>query len=236
MSFVSAQKSRLILDDFPLSAYATKVSPNWTTQMLDTTTLADTAKQFIVGQRTSTCDIEGHLDPDGTAAGLIAELNGLTITEKPLSFAPQGFANGNEVMLVNALEATWATSSTVSNPVGFKLSTQTDGNTDFGLSLADLAAVTASGNGTSLNNGASSANGAAAHLHVSAFSGFTQVVFTVADSADNSTFATVGTFATVTGTTSERLTIAGTVRQYVRIAYTVTGTGSVTFQASIARR
>ena len=58
----------------------------------------------------------------------------------------------------------------------------------------------------------------------------------VEDSADSSSWATIGTFTTLAATGSERLAIAGTVRRYTRVRWDVTGTGSITAQVSIARR
>jgi hypothetical protein len=60
---------------------------------------------------------------------------------------------------------------------------------------------------------------------------------TIEDSADGSTnWTTIGTFATVTGLTSERLVIAGTVRRYLRVVDNVTGTGTNTRSVALARR
>lgn len=232
MAFIPSTKSRLLLGDFHLAAYTTDITFNAVTEMLDTTVLTDTAKQFIAGQDTSTLSLSGHHD--------LAEFTDLasfkTETSSPFTYAPSGLALGSEVGLVNAIATSFETSAPVAGTVDWALGIQTAGRTDFGYSLADLAAVTVDTNGTGHDGGASSSNGAVAHLHVTAFSGFTGVVVTIQDSSDNVSFATIGTFTTAAGLTSERLTIAGTVRRYVRAAFDVTGTGSITAQVSYARR
>lgn len=110
------------------------------------------------------------------------------------------------------------------------------GQVDQGVILHPLGAETVDTNGTSVDNGAASTNGGAAILQVKAFSGLSSAVFTVADSANNSAFSTIATFATVTSApTAERIALAGTIRQYTRYVVDVTGTGSVTFMVGLAR-
>lgn len=232
MAFVASTKSRLLLGDFHLAAYTTDITLSAVTEMLESTVLTDTAKQFIPGQDTSTLTLSGHHDVDEFSD--LASFKSATTT--PLTYAPSGLAVGSEVALVNVIDTNFETSAPVAGTVDWSLGAQTTGRTDFGFSLANLAAVTADTNGSSHDGSASSAVGAVAHLHVTAFSGFSGVVVTIQDSADNAAWATIGTFTTVAGVTGERIEIAGTVRRYVRAVFDVTGTGSVTAQVSYARR
>jgi hypothetical protein len=75
---------------------------------------------------------------------------------------------------------------------------------------------------------------------VKAYSGFTNAIIKVMDSADNAAFADVtgATFTTVTGVTEQRLegAINAVVRQYVRVTVTTTGSGSISFAVAFARR
>jgi hypothetical protein len=102
---------------------------------------------------------------------------------------------------------------------------------------APLAAVTANGTGTAvLLTGPTAAQKLYGALHVTAYSGFTNVVFTI-ESDDNSGFSsptTRTTFATVTGRTSEFASVAGAFSSetYHRVKWVVTGSGSVTFVAT----
>ena len=233
MAFIPSTKSRLLLGDFHLAAYTTNVAFNAVTEMLDTTVLTDTAKQFIPGQDTSTISASGHFD--------LAEFTDITSfkteTNSPFTYAPSGLAAGSEVAMVNLINASFDTTAPVAGTVDWSLSGQTAGRTDFGVALTDLSAVTADSSGSAVNGSAATSNGAAAHLHVTAFSGFSGVVVTIEDSATGSSgWATIGTFTTVAGLTGERIAIAGTVRQYTRATFDVTGTGSLTAQVSIARR
>lgn len=230
MTFKPGFKTRVLLDDFNMSTKLTSISVPTTVEMLDPTTFGDNGvKRAQPGLDSSTFSIDGFVD-----AATNTEVAAWTSTT-PVTFAQEGLALGSPVQLLNALKASYEPGSPVAGLSSFTISGQTDGVTSFGVSLHDLTAETATGNGTSVNNGAATSNGGIAQLHVTAFSGLTNAVIVVADSADNSSFSTIATFTTVTGTTSQRVAVAGTVRQYLRYTVTVTGTGSVTFQTSFAR-
>jgi hypothetical protein len=243
MANVPGYRSRVAVGDFSFSAYITDVSMPFTVNMLDTTTMGDTpgnpgqkAKTFIPGQNTSTLALKGYLDPDGTSGLLYDQINTWTGLE-PVTYAPNGFAFGNETILVNALQSGSSTGATTTTPVAFSLDAQSSSATRQGASLHDLTAETADVSSAANDGGASSANGAVANLHVTAYSGLTNAVFIIEDSATGSSgWATIGTFATVSALTSEHLQIAGTVRRYVRCSVDVTGTGSITYVCAIARK
>jgi len=111
-----------------------------------------------------------------------------------------------------------------------------NGAIDDGVILHPLAARTVDTTGTGVDNTASSANGGAAYLQVTAFSGLTSAVITVEHSSDGSTWATKGTFTTVTaGPTAERIALAGTINRHTRYVLDVTGTGSITLFVGLAR-
>lgn len=238
MAFKSAQASRLYLGDFNFTPVTAQAGGDASVDMLDTSTLNDTAKQFIPGLDTSTFKLSGWLDTLATADLTMDQINDLktaTATE-PLTWCPLGSALGDPCQMAGVWEASYQTGSTVADKVTFSLDAQTDGPTDVGFILHDNTAVTGTGNGTGVDRTVTSATSAVAHLHVTAFSGFTSVTVLVADSADNVTFGTIGTFTAATGITSQRLAIAGTVRRYVRYTATVSGTGSITFVVAFAAR
>ena len=231
MAFKAGFKTRVLNGDFSLSAKATSVSLPLSIDMLDTTTLADTAKRFVAGAESSTFSVEGFIDVD------TATDNAAWTASQPFTYGQEGLTIGDPVVMVTALRSSYELGSPVAGVSSFTLGGTTDGRTDFGRVLHDLTAVTTTENGTAYDYGASSSAGAVAHLHVTAYSVATSAVFTVQDSADGSTgWATIGTFATVTGVTSEAITITGTVRRYLRYVATLTGAGSVTFAIAAARR
>ena len=238
MPFRSAHVSRVLAGTFHYSTVLTDWQIGTVIDMLETTTIVDSAKQFIVGDETSTATLSGHIDTLGTAGSHLASMNTWKSTPTGLTVAPSGFSLGSELVMVLANEGNITTTSVDNEVSGFSLAAQTDGFTDFGVSLHDLTAETADLSGTGVDNAASSANGGTAQLHVSAFSGFTSAVVIVEHSTNNSVWATLATFATATATTSDRVLVAAgaTVNRYLRYSVDVTGTGSVTFQVGFARR
>lgn len=108
----------------------------------------------------------------------------------------------------------------------------------FGVLAHPKAARTADGNGTIIAfTGPTTSQRLYAVLHVFAYSGFTNVVFTI-QSDDAVGFAsptTRLTFSTVTGTTSEFASVAGygATETHHRCVWDVTGSGSVTFAIAI---
>lgn len=225
-------KARILNGDFSLSAKLSQVTVGWTADILDPTTFADNGvKRALPGQDTSTLSCEGFIDADSQTDAIA------WTTAQPFTYGHTGLAVGSPAVMVNALKSSFETGTQVAGLASFSLGGQTDGETNFGVSLHDLTAETGTAAGTTHDQTtASTTNGAVAHLHVTAFSGFSQVIYIVEDSANSSDWSTIGTHATVTGTTSERLVIAGTIRRYVRVSWTKTGTGSATFHSSFARR
>lgn len=83
---------------------------------------------------------------------------------------------------------------------------------------------------------ASTVNGAVGFLQVTACTGFTNFVGKIRDSADNSTYADLVTFAdNVVAPYAERVAVAGTVDRYLIIDGNVTGSGSITLLIGCAR-
>lgn len=231
MAIPAPYKARLLVGDLAAHAYTKSASPEYRQAMLDTTVISDEAKTYIVGQLDASLTIEGLLE-----AAQFTDFGGWSSSGEPITFAPAGLALGTQVTMLKALRETFAPSTALADPAAFSLTAQsTEFVDEAGVSLHDLLAVTADESGTGHDGGAATSGGAVAHLHVTAFSGFSGADVIVEDSANNSTWATIGTFATVAGVTAERLTIAGTVRRYTRYSVDVTGSGSITFAVALAR-
>lgn len=238
MAFSNAQKSRILLGSLHLSGYTKGFTPTYATAKLDTTSLFDTDETSIPGLKSSSHSMSLMLDTDTTTGGEVDVLGTWRGTSTPISYGPVGLAAGSRIEMVSGIQTNYTASSTASGLVMADVSSTTDGASDFGISLLDLAATTADGSSTGVDNTASSANGGVAHLHVTAFSGFTSDAIIIEHSTNNSTWATLGTFTTVTGLTSQRLVIASgtTVNRYLRVTDDVTGSGSITRFVAFCRR
>src|SRR5690606_33259815 len=136
------------------------------------------------------------------------------------------------------------TSHSVETPVDhagtFEAEMQSKTACERGVTLHTLGARTATANGTTVDQGAGSSNGASAMLQVTAVSGTAGPSLTVAvqHSTDGSTWADLITFGAKTAAgTSERAAVTGTVNRYVRVIWTITGTTpSFTFHVAFSRK
>jgi len=241
MAAVASTKTRLFYGALGLAGYTRNVQHSWNVDMLEVTTLADTAKAMIPGQDTSTLSCDMILDTDAAAGTQWTVLAAMKAAggDYPFTLLPSGSAVGSECWMVNAIETSFNSSGSQSGTADLAIAAQTDGETDLGVVIDPPTAITVDGNGTARDNGAASSNGGVAHLHVTAFSGLTNNIVTIEHSVDGSTaWATLVTFATYTGITSERVVVAAgtTVRRYLRVVDNVTGTGSTTRTVTFARR
>jgi hypothetical protein len=202
----------------------------------DNTNLLSTGEQFRPGQLSGSLGLSGQFD---TAVGDIqttmdtarTTAGGLLVTafaETPAIGSWAFIGEGN----VSALDYPAPVKDLVKVDV---TGTPNDG-IDMGVTLHVLGAETASSNSTSVDNSAASSNGAIASLHVTAYSGLTNIVIKVQHSTDNSVWNDLITFTTVTATTWQRSTVSGTVNRYLRSLWTVSGSGSCTFAVACARR
>lgn len=240
MAFVHGTSSRVIMDDFAMSGFLRGVDTNSDIEMADKTVLTDSGHTYLPGLDTGTLSFDGVWDDDATSAGVDYALNAkkAAASASVISVARAGFALGNVVESAEARQNNYSHSSPVADLVSFGSSWQTEGQVDKGVSLHDLTAETATGNGTAHDGAASSSNGGVAFLHVTANTMNDTTVIKVQDSPDNSVWSDLATFTTVAAATTaaERITAAGTVDRYLRVVRTCNGTGSITFAAGFSRR
>lgn len=239
MAFINANQTRVIYGNTALAAYLRTVTPSTNVDMLDVTTLIDTSKQMAPGLVEHTLSLDGLFD-NTTGAGTV--WNAITTpinagSTVPTSVAPAGFATGNQVWMLPARTVSYEVSSNVSDVVPFQMSLGAGQATNIGVSLGDLTARTATANGTSVDNTQATSNGAIAHLHVTDVSGTTpSLAVTVEHSTNGSSWTTLGSFTAASTSSSELISVTGTVNRYVRAVFTISGTSpSITCQVSLAR-
>ena len=226
MSFKSSVDSRIFLGMTNASCYARSFSVGISpVTALDVSVLCNKDKAFIPGQGGDhTLGLDGPLDTDATANGFAdATYDQSGVSAVPLTACPLGSAAGDLVLMGATQQSTLTTNTTRAGTVDYSLSAMFTGRADFGNAIEAEQTI----------------NGGVAHLHVGAFSGLSSDVITIEHSVNGSTsWATLVTFTTVTGRTSERIEVAAgtTVRQYLRVVDDVTGTGSITRFVAFARR
>lgn len=244
MPFRHGKNTVVLVNEYNLSSYFNEASTSNAVETSETTTygVAGGSKTYVTGLSDGSISVSGLFDGDTSAVDAVLTSVLGSDTEVNFTVAYDGgmtlgarCSTGQSIM----------TSYEVSSPVGDVVSTsaefQPDGGIARGVILAPLSTVSATGNGTSVDNAASTANGGVAMIHVPANTRNGTIVVKVQHSSDNVTFADLATFTTISSTakTSERLSVASgtTVNRYLRVTYTVAGsTGSATIAVAFARR
>ncbi|MFI7707607.1 hypothetical protein [Nonomuraea sp. NPDC049480] len=238
MAFVHSKNGRVMVNNRHLSGRITGWTVAGERNMGETTTLLDDGARFIPGLRAGSVTVNGLFDGadddiDETIQAADGALDGLLTT-----VLPDGFTIGKPAFIATSNLSSYVIESSVSDTVSLTVETTPNDGVDHGRVVHAHTAETATGNSTSVDNGASSANGGVASLHVTAASGTTpSLTAKVQHSVDNSVWVDLITFTAATAAGSQRRTVTGTVNRYVRETHTISGTTpSFTYAAAFARR
>ncbi len=241
--FQHGKLTRVLVDAFDLTAFFTKSGTNSAQELLDATTFGNDYKVWFPGYKTGDVSLEGLFSstnilgtpqPGNPQAVLDAAFNNPVCL---LSIAPRKFTIGNEVFLLAADVKDYKISSAVNALTMISANLQsTNSIMQSGVSLHDIAATeAASTDSAAVDNGASSALGAIAFLHIVQYASLTNATIKIQHSTDNVTFIDAATFTVATGVTSEQKSIAGTLNRYVRARSTLAGSGTITYAVGFAR-
>ncbi len=241
MAFVHGKDAEVAMGSFAITGYLRGVEDGAEVELADVTVLGDEGHRFVPGLDTGTLSFDGVFDNTVAATGQDATVEALkqAASASVITVAPAGFALGNRVSSCEARLNNYAIASPVTDAVGFQAGWQTDGQVDKGVALSALASVSATANGTGVDNGAASTNGAVGWLHVPVNTRDGSITVKVQHSTDNSVFTDLITFTVVSASTitSERVAVTGTVNRYTRVQWTVAGsTGAATMVAGVCRR
>lgn len=237
MSFGHSKNSRVLLNEIHVSGDVTNYSVSLTRELSEVTTLLDTGCRYLPGLKSGTVSVQGVLDVAAAGSLYNEAVTTPGVDDGALwTVLPDGLTVGNFAFITVSDPSGFTVDSTVHDAVKLSIEGTADDGVDLGVSLHGLTAETTGTNAASVDNLAATTNGGVGVVHVTAYTGFTNVVPKIQDSADNISFADILTFTTVTGVTSQRSLITGNVRRYIRALWTVSGTGSITFAMAFARR
>lgn len=226
MSKQNGLNSRLYLGGDDLSGDIQSVAISGGPALLDVTDITQSAVSRLGGERDGKINIVSYWDP------VLAHpvLSQLPTTDQIVTYATAP-AIGAPACSLNGLQINYDGTRGTDGSYTFAVEAQADG---FGLEWGVLltpgmrtdATATAASSANSFDTLASASFGGQAYLHVNAFSG-TSVTVAIWDSADNSTFAAVSSFAftaATTASTQQRISVinTATIRRYVAVATTGT--------------
>jgi len=239
MAFSHGKTSAQLLGKYDVTAYLTEISAPGEIEAAETTTFGNGSKTYIVGLADGTVSLSGLFEGSSGAIDAIAEdLKG--DADVPFTAIFGSNALGSRAYLGQGILTSYEPSSAVADVASISAELQTSEGLDSGIILAaarSVATATTTSE-TGQNNAASTSNGGVGIVHVTANAANNNTVIKIQHSSDNSSWSDLITFTTVatTVTTAERITVSGSVNQYVRATSTTSGAGAVVYTVSFARR
>lgn len=214
------------LDGYKLTPLASEVTPAIEYETIEAGAYNTPVKQYLCGRGDGSLEFAGFFD--STTTGASHEALKTVGIDKVV-----GVAYGNNAAPVQGdiacgmpvHQASYKVSAKISEVIAAQATLKSIGTAlEWGKLLANLTGISADGNTTSIDDGASSSNGASAYLFISGISTSDTIQVKVQDSPDNSTWSDLITFA-LDGSAidGERATVSGAVDRYVRALYDVTG-------------
>lgn len=240
-TFVHGKNVGVNLGEYNLTPYFNSASQSQTIGTAESTAFGSADRTYVVGMKEGSVSLEGMFD--GTATAVDEVLNNIlgSATGSTMTVLHGGTTVGRTCVVLVPNETSYEVTSPVDDIVATSAEFQANNQIETGVVLAGNLLVSTTSTGSAVDNGASTSNGGVAHLHVTANTRNGTTVAKVQHSADNSTWADLVTFTTVStaSTTSERTVVATatTVNRYLRALITPSGsTGSLTVTVAFARR
>lgn len=249
-TFVHGKGSKIYVDEFDMSTYLNSTDVSHTMDTAETTAYGATARSYLASQASGTLSFGGLIDATNTAGTSDKEFEAiLAATTSPvLTVALDAGTIGNRVVLARANETSYTMASPVADisslTADFECSADPTNNVEFGVASGVQLTTGASiahgslGALSSVDNGASSANGGAGLLHVPTNSVNGNTTIKVQHSANDVSWADLISFTAVgsSAITSQISAVTGTVNRYLRVTASTAGSsGAITFMVSFAR-
>lgn len=239
MTFYHGKNCALLVNATNVSTIFKGATTSVDVDVAETSCFGQNYKTFVAGQGDSKVELEGFYD---TLLSSVPR-NTLFATPAVVTVGPAGLQFGDLARLVAPHTVNYTESAPLGDVVMANLSLQSDAEVGFGnvYRAPDAVAVIVTGNGTGIDLLAA-VTGATwvFHAHVITITGTTPTVtLKVQDSTDNVSFADLSgaTTTSINAAGAQRITAVGTVRRYVRVVHTITGTTpSVVYSAAFSRR
>lgn len=239
----SADVGFLLVGGYSVLGDVTQLEDNREAMIEDTTVLGVSwEEQGYVGVKRYALNQQGFYNSDTDRINALLIEPGVS---RVMSFAPEGNVLGRKFVGSPMVQADYQRQISRGALHKANASYLSEGQHDEGKIIHTHKAETAASGNTegadSQDNGASSANGGAGYLQVSALTlgGYTNVTVKIRHSTDDITYADLITFAVVAvKPTAERKTVTGTVNRYLAHSWLFNGAGAgmtITYAVGFAR-
>lgn len=225
------KNGRVFVDGYDISAYLKSFNLDYSCDLAEIPGFSYNSKKYIVGLQDAQASGDGVWDGGTTAIDAI--LDGVKSSESIWSYYPGGYANGEPGYGFKALRTAYGVQVSKDEAVNFSVAAQCSEYQERIKSIGGLTTLSVTGNSAVLDLGASGAgsNGATIYFHAIARSG--TILLQVDHSTNNSVWSKLTDLVNVSAIGAQRVTVAGTVNRYIRIATTLDGGESITFLGGI---
>lgn len=237
MPILAGDHAQVLVDGYDVTADSNRVTINDAADSYDVTAFGDQVHKSIRGSRIVTLDHVGYMEAAAARSHPVLKasaVNGVVSIVVGQNVAP---VVSDPMYSVLSLQSKYSTMPRVGSYVPFAALFANRGDLGgWGTALAVGDTFTNTTNGATVDGGASSANGAAAFLHVltAAASDTYSVIIQGSSASDMSGATTLGTFTlNASALGSERIAIAGSIPRYVRYRATRTGSAGNTVKLAI---
>ena len=155
-TFRHGKNVNVFIDEFDFSTYFNDASASTSVDTAETSAFGTSAKTYITGHRDGTVSLSGMFE--GTASTGTDEFfdNALGNTTKALVIvAPEGNSVGAGAIVLEADDTSYEVSSAIADVVQVSAEFQSSDAVEHGKILSSGSAISATGNGTSVDKGAS---------------------------------------------------------------------------------
>jgi len=238
MPFAHGKGTTVLLNGTNLSAFLNSADTEVGVDTADATVFTSTWKQHLAGTAHSKAELGGLYDPAELTIRNLLAVDGGSLTVAPGS----GSATiGGRARLIAVASTSYTESSPVGGLVAIKWSVIAAGTVGDGWMLHPLAEDTNTTTGADRDDGAATATGWSAHLHVTAIDAGSWVIKLQDAATTDWVDVTGGAFTAVTAAGGQRLVAASGItalRRHVRYIATRTGGSAgdgITFALAYAR-
>jgi hypothetical protein len=231
---------QVLVDGYELTADHNEVSIDDNRKLLEATSFGMSAERYIAGQRSMSLSHKGFLNPEAAAAHPV--LKGIAVQGVVSVWLGQNADPdlGDPVYNLLTQQEFYTTKAEVGQVIPFNAKFANRGDLGgWGQALAVPVSITNSFTGSAVDNGASSAKGGAAFLHILEETTSDSYLIEVEGSADGvSAWGQLAEFdADGMVLSSERQAVAGSIPRYLRVKLTRFGTAgdSLRFAISMVR-
>jgi hypothetical protein len=239
MAFVHGKNTKVLVDQFDMSAYLNNTDQSWEVDVPESTVYGLNDRTYIAGLRTMTLSMSGFWDQASSATPEPVLPNRLGQAGTVLlTYAPTGLTTSKPAYSMQCRVSNYTVASPVDGIVTINLDVQGTGKLSRGVVLHNLVAETSTATAEEpyeYDSRAAASTGTHrttvrcnAYLHITT-SNQSALACKIQHSSDSTSWTDLKSFTAANGVSAERITTSATLKRYVRCFWTLSSAGSAKF-------